>query len=257
MVYALTQASETGWTASSTLTSFAISIVLLASFVFNESRAPHPLVPLSIFRIRNVVGGNLIMIPIVAGALGMFFFLSLYVQNVLHYSPVMSGLSFLPIPILLGIISYNTPRLLGKFGFKPLVVVGTGLVATGVFIMSFLGANSSYWFHLLPAFIILAFGFGISFVAITVASTSGVPSHEAGLASGLINTSQQVGGALGLAILAVVANTATSGALAAGESPANAAVHGFQQVFLTSTGLVVIAFIVAIFIIRTPKTQLK
>jgi EmrB/QacA subfamily drug resistance transporter len=255
LVYALTLASQSGWTASATLVSFGISVLLLGAFIFNETKAKHPLIPLAIFRIRNVTGGNLMMVPVMAGALGMFFFLSLYVQNVLHYSPVKSGLSFLPLPILLGIISYNVPRLLGRFGFKPLVVVGVGLVVIGVFLISLLNANSSYWFHMLPAFIILSFGFGTSFVAITVASTSGVPHHEAGLASGLINTSQQIGGALGLAILAVVANTTTASALAAGQSAVEASVHGYQQAFLTATGLVVIAWLIGIFIIHTPNTK--
>ncbi len=197
------------------------------------------------------------MLLVVAGALGMFFFLSLYVQNVLHYTPAMSGLAFLPLPILLGIISYNVPRLLGKFGFKPLVIAGTGLTTIGIFIISFVDTNSSYWFHLLPAFVILAFGFGISFVAITVAATTGVPADKSGLASGLINTSQQIGGALGLAILAVVANTATTAALSAGQNITEATVHGYQQAFLTSTVLIVIALLVAIFVIRTPASLKK
>lgn len=257
LVYALTLASGSGWTASHTLISFGISIALLAAFIFNETRVKHPLMPFSIFRIRNVVGGNLIMLPIVAGAMGQFFFLSLYVQNILKYPPILSGLCFLPIPIVIGVISYQAPKFLGKFGFKPLTIVGTGLVTLGVFLISFLGTNSSYWMHILPAFIILAVGFGISFVAITVAATAGVPPEEAGLASGLINTAQQVGGALGLAILAVVANNATAKATAAGKSVADASVYGYQQAFLTAAGLIFIAFLIAIFVIQSPKPQKK
>jgi EmrB/QacA subfamily drug resistance transporter len=253
LVYALTLASRKGWTDEFTLMSFALSILLLCLFVYNESRVKHPLMPLSIFRIRNVVGGNLLMLPVVAGALGMFFFLSQYVQNVLQYSPVMSGLCFLPIPIIIGIISYQAPRLLERFGFKPLTIVGTGLVTIGVLLISFLNTGSSYWFHLLPAFFTLAVGFGISFVAITVAATTGVPPHESGLASGLINTSQQVGGALGLAVLAVVANTATKTAIAHGQSMTDASVQGYHQAFLTATVLSFVAFLVAIFVIRAPS----
>lgn len=255
LVYALTLASRSGWAAAPTLTALAGSVVLLAAFIFNESRVKHPLIPLGIFKIRNVVGGNLIMLPVVAGGLGTFFFMSLYVQNVLHYSPVLSGLSFLPIPIIIGIVSYNTPRLLGRFGFKPLMVTGISFIMTGIFLFSTLGIGSSYWGHLLPAFIILGVGFGISFVSITVASTSGVPADKSGLASGLINTSQQIGGALGLAILAVVANTVTAGALAHGQSLAQATVQGYQQAFLTSTVLIVIALLIAIFVIKTPNKR--
>lgn len=255
LVYALTLASQFGWSAQSTLMSFGASIVLIAAFLFNEIKSRHPLVPLSIFRIRNVVGGNLVILPVVAGALGNFFFLSLYIQNVLKYPPVLSGLCFLPVPIIIGVVSYHAPRFLGKFGFKPMVIFGTSLIAIGIFWISFLGIGSSYWTHILPAFVILAVGFGISFVAITVAATSGVPADKSGLASGLINTSQQIGGALGLAVLAVVANTTTKAALASGQSQALATVHGYQQAFFTATVLIVIAWLVAIFVIRTPQMK--
>ena len=252
-VYALTLVSQIGWTVNSTLLSLGVSIFLLAVFVINETRVKHPLVPLSIFRIRNVTGGNLIMLPIVAGALGMFFFLSQYIQNILHYPPILSGLCFLPIPIIIGIISYQAPRLLGRFGFKPMAIVGTGFTTVGIFSISFVNTTSSYWTHLFPAFVLLAMGFGISFVAITVAATSGVPHEEAGLASGLINTSQQIGGALGLAILAVVANSTTIAATKSGMNVIDASVRGYQQAFLTATALIAIAFLVSIFVIKAPK----
>lgn len=257
LVYALTLATQGGWTSIATVAAFTTSIVLIGSFLFNETKSKHPLVPLSIFRIRNVIGGNLIMLPIVAGALGQFFFLSLYVQNILHYSPIVSGLSFLPVPLIIGVISYNVPRFLGKFGFKPLAIVGVGLATLGVFIISFLNSGSSYWFHLFPAFIILATGFGIAFVAITVAATSGVPADKSGLASGLINTSQQIGGALGLAILAIVATTATAGAQQTGLSLTEATISGYQQAFRTATVLMALAWLVTIFVIRTPKNTEK
>lgn len=253
LVYALTLASEVGWTAMATLISFGVSIALLSVFLFNETKVKHPLVPLRIFKIRNVVGGNLIMLPIVAGALGQFFFLSLYVQNVLQYPPILSGLSFLPIPLIIGTISYNAPKIMAKFGFKPLMVTGISLVTIGVFLISLLGSTASYWIQIFPAFLILATGFGLSFLSITIAATSGVDYHEAGLASGLISTSQQVGGALGLAILAVVAHNATTQALAAGKSVIDSNVVGYQQAFLTASVLIFIALLIAIFVIRTPK----
>lgn len=255
LVYGLTLASESGWGNSFTLTVFGVSIAMIAAFIFNETRSKHPLVPLSIFKIRNVSGGNLMMLPIVAGALGMFFFCSLYVQNILKFTPVQSGLAFLPVPILIGAISFQAPRLLGKFGFKKLAIAGVALTTTGTFIMSFLQTDSSYFFHMLPAFLVLASGFGLSFVAITVASTSGVPGDEAGLASGLINTSQQIGGALGLAILAVVAHTATIVATAGGASMEVASMAGYKQAFLTASGLMFLALLIAIFVIQAPKSK--
>jgi len=255
LVYALTLASESGWTNTITLGSLTVSFLMIAAFIFNESKVSHPLVPLSIFRIRNVSGGNLIMMPIVAGALGMFFFCSLYVQNILRFSPVQSGLSFLPVPLIIGSIAFQAPKLLKRFGFKILVMTGVLLASTGTFLMSLLNVDSSYLFHMLPAFIILACGFGLSFVAITVAATSGVPKHEAGLAAGLINTSQQIGGALGLAILAVVAHSATVAALSSGVSGDLAIMVGYKRAFLTASGLMIVAFLIAVFVIKTPRTR--
>lgn len=253
LVYALTLAVQLGWTAKSTLLAFGISMVLLAVFVLNEMRAKHPLMPLSIFKIRNVAGGNLIMLPIVAGALGNFFFVSLYIQNILKYEPFITGLAFLPIPIIIGIISTRTPVLIGRFGLKPLAVAGIALVAIGIFSMTFLTPESSYFTQILPGFLVLAVGFGISFVSITVIATSGVPAHEAGLASGLLNTAQQIGGALGLAVLAVVASAGTQSALAAGQDPLLASMSGYRQAFLVASILIAIALLVAVFVIKMPK----
>jgi EmrB/QacA subfamily drug resistance transporter len=255
LVYGLTVASSSGWTAPSTLISFTSSIVLLAAFLFNETKSKHPLVPLGIFRTRNVVGGNLMLLPVMAGAMGQFFFLSQYIQEVLKYPPSQSGLSFLPIPLIIGVISYNSPKLLGKFGFKPLLIVGTCLITAGIFLMSFIGTDTQYFTHLLPAFILLACGFGITFVSITVAATSGVAPDKSGLVAGLINTAQQIGGALGLAILAMVARSATVSSLAAGQTATQAAVQGYHYAFLTASALMVVALMVGIFIIRTPAKK--
>ncbi len=257
LVYALTLVAQFGWTAKSTLISLGVSIVLLAAFMFNEARVKHPLLPLGIFRNRNISGGNLIMLPVVAGALGLFFFISLYVQNVLHYSPSLSGLSFLPLPIIIGAISIQAPRLLNRFGFKPLLITGTSLMIIGTFWLSFLTSTSTYVTNLLPAFLVLAPGMGLSFVAVTVAATSGVPDEEAGLASGLINTSQQLGGALGLAILTVVATTTTTADVASGKVLAQATMHGYQLAFLCSAALMVLALLVSIFVIRTPQVTIQ
>jgi MFS family permease len=254
LVYALTLVSQVGWSDKSTLMTLGASVILLAAFLFNETRVKHPLMPLTIFRSRNVSGGNLVMLPVVAGAIGLFFFISLYIQNVLHYSPSLSGLSFLPLPIIIGIISLQAPRLLNRFGFKPLLITGTSLMIIGTFLLSFLTPVSSYVTNLLPAFLILALGMGLSFVAVTVAATSGVPDQETGLASGLINTSQQLGGALGLAVLTVVASTTTAADESRGKALAQASMHGYQMAFLCSAALMMVALLVSVFVIRTPKT---
>lgn len=253
LVYALTLATSNGWGSVATLGTLFGSVMLLIAFLLNEARSKHPLVPLSIFRIRNVSGANLVMLPVMAGALGTFYFMSLYIQNVLQYSPIISGVAFLPLPVIIGILSYYAPRLLMKYGFKALMVTGIALITIGTFLLSFVSADSSYWISLLPPFLILASGFGISFIAVAVAATTGVPGNEAGLASGLINTSQQIGGALGLAILAVVASSVTKTGLVDGQTMAQASVHGYQQAFLWAAALMVISLIIAIFVIHAPK----
>jgi MFS family permease len=164
----------------------------------------------------------------------------------------LSGLSFLPIPIIIGLVSTRAPQLVDRFGFKPLMVFGITLVAVGTFTLSFLTAESSYWTHLLPAFIAMGIGFGVAFVAITIAATSGVPDEESGLAAGLINTSQQIGGALGIAVLAVVASSSIRADLAKGVDPVLANVDGYQQAFVWATAMIVAALFVAIYVIQAP-----
>ncbi len=255
LVYALTLASRSGLADSATLISLAVSLVLLVAFFLNEKRSKHPLVPFSIFRSRNVSGGNLVMLPVVGASLGVGFFASLYIQNVLRYSPSMSGLSFLPIPIIIGVVSTRAPGLIGRFGFKSMLVVGTALIALGVFLMSLWRADSSYFSQLFPAFVILAVGDGLAFVALTVAATTGVRPDQTGLASGLVNTSQQVGGALGLAVLAEVASSIISSDLGAGRSLAQANLHGYQQAFFYAAMMLVLALVIIIFVIRSPKSK--
>jgi MFS family permease len=161
------------------------------------------------------------------------------------------------LPTIIGIISLQAPRLLNRFGFQPLLITGVSLMIIGTFLLSFLTPTSSYVTNLLPAFLILALGMGLSFVAVTVAATSGVPDHEVGLASGLINMSQQLGGALGLAVLTVVASTTTAADVANGKVLAQASMHGYQMAFLCSAALMVVALLLSIFVIRTPKTTIQ
>lgn len=248
LVYALVEAPAWGWTSFNTLGLLALSVVLLAGFIVNESKAKHPLMPLSIFKIRNVSGANLMMVPVTAGLMGMFFFVSLYIQGTLQYSPLLTGLSFLPIPILIGISSTLAPRLVAKVGFKPLLITGTALLTLGTFLLSFVSVDGTYLTSVLPGLLIMALGAGITFVSVSVAATSGVPSHEAGLASGLLSTSQQMGGALGLAILSGVA-TATATAQT-GMSFAEASVAGYRAAFLAASIFTAIALVIAVFVIR-------
>ena len=251
LVYGLTEAPHWGWNSPGTIGFMALAAALLGGFLWNESKVSHPLVPLSIFNIRNVSGANAMSMPIMAGMLGMFFLLSYYIQSVMKYNPVEAGLAFLPFPITLAVVSNIVPRLVPKFGFKPFLITGTVLLSGGLLWLSHLSLESVYTTGILPAIFLMAAGMGMSFVSVSIAATSGVPANEAGLASGLLNTSQQMGGALGLAILAGVASSVTQ---SSGQNPIEALVHGNTTAFAVASGFTIFALILAIAVIRTPKT---
>lgn len=262
LVYALTKAPEWGWTDGSTLLWFAGVIVALAAFVWNESKAKHPLVPLNIFRNRNLTGTNLIMMPLMAAMMAMFFFVSLYVQTVMNYSPVMSGLSFLPVTFIIGIVATNLSKHVGKIGYKPILVIAPLFVAAGLFLLGQIPVDGSYWINVFPGLALTAMGMGATFVTATIAATSGVPGDEAGLASGIFNTSQQIGGALGLAVLSGVAASHTTNALKElGHQPsmaelAQALVGGWHIAFFAGLGFAVLASLAAIVIIKQRKGEI-
>ncbi len=253
MVLAFSQAPSWGWLDIKTLGVLAASLVLMAGFLYNESRVRHPLMPLSIFKIRNVSGANMMMAPIYAGMLGAFFLSTLYVQNVLHYSPVRAGLSFLPFPIILGFMSTRIPKLVARYGFKPFLIAGPLVVALAMIMLSRLPVDGNYLLNILPTFVLMPFGMGMTIMPIIAAATSGVPAHESGLASGLISTSQQMGGALGLAILSGIAAsvTAASGSLGA----VGALVHGFDRAILVAVVFMLFAATLAVTVIRQPQRQ--
>ena len=259
LVYGLVEAPSHGWTALSTLTYFGISALLLAFFVWNEQRVEHPLVPFKIFRIRNVTAANLVQMPIIAGMFSTFFFCTLYAQQVLGFSPVKTGLSFLAVPISIAISATNVPRLVKRIGFKPILMVAPLITATALFWLAHVRVDGNYWRDLLPGFILLGLGMGATFIAITIAATSGVHGKETGVASGLLNTSQQVGGAIGLAVLTGVA---TSAAMRYVQNlttapnqltPLAAEVHGFHVAFYTASGFLVSAAILATILLKQPK----
>ena len=248
LVYAFSRAPAEGWTSITTLGTTALALALLGGFVWNEARSSHPLMPLSIFRIRNVSAANLIMAPVVAGMFGMFFLSSLFIQGVLLYSPVMTGLSFLPFPLILGIVSSTVPRFVSRYGYKPFIVTGLIFAAAGLGWMARVPLEASYFFDLLPTFVLMPIGLGMLFMPAIAAATAGVPPQEAGLASGLINTSLQMGGALGLSIFASVATSVT----AAATSPASteALVQGYRYAFLTGLAFMLLALVLAVTLIR-------
>lgn len=263
LVYGIVEAPNHGWTATSTMLYFAAAALLFAFFVWNELRAKYPLVPFHIFRIRNVVGANLTMMPIVAGMFSSFFFISLYAQTVLGFSPVKTGLSFLATPVVIALTATNIPRLIKKTGFKPILMVAPLFTGAALFWFAHVRVNGTYWHDIFPGFILLGIGMGATFIAITIAATSGVPHRESGLASGILNTSQQVGGAIGLAILTGLASSTAMNFITehlqngTKFNPLEAQVHGYHVAFYVASCFMIGASILATVLLKQKKVTGK
>lgn len=260
LVYGLTKAPTYGWAAGSTLALFGMSALLLVIFVINESRVKHPLVPLHIFKLKNVAAADIMQLCVAAGLYSTFFFSTLYFQDVLNYSPVKTGFAFLPIPIAIAAMASNAPRLIKKVGYKPILTIAPLLTAVGLFWLAHLPLKGGYFSHLLPGMLLMGMGLGFTFVSVLIAATSGVPGHLSGLASGIINTAQQVGGSIGLAILTGVAATVTARYLSVIKHPtaadvSKASVHADHIGFYISCIFSLFASLLAIFFIRQVKTK--
>lgn len=251
LVFLISEAPIWGIFSLASIGLLIVTIALLAAFVYNESKSKHPLVPLSIFKVRNVVGANLMMAPVAATMFGNFFLLSLYIQTVMHYSPVLTGLSFLPFPIIMGYTSTRVSKWVSQYGYKRFLIVGPVLVALSMGLLSWLPVNGNYFINLLPSVLLMPFGIGITVMPIIAAATSGVRSNESGLASGLINTSQQMGGALGLSVLSGVAASVTT--LLQHYGSLQASVYGYDRAFFVSVGFMIFATILAIVVIKQKR----
>lgn len=255
IVYGLSKAPTDGWTSKSVLYFILGGIALLIAFVINEFYAKHPLMPLELFKIRNLAGGNLAFLVISCTLFSMFFFLTLYVQKVLGYSPVRSGFSFLPITFIIGITSAVISKVVNKFGYKIFLALGPLILSTGLFILSkSLKVGGDYWTAVFPGLAICAMGMGFSFISGTLAATSGVPKHFSGLASGLLNTSQQVGGAVGLAVLSALAfTTAKNDLMSRTMTPVQATVHGYTSALHLGAILGLFASLAVIIFVKNIK----
>ncbi|MER6344672.1 MFS transporter [Streptomyces sp. NPDC001595] len=209
LVYGFIRAAEEGWRDSVTVTSFSVAVVLLLAFVFIEMRAKEPITPLKMFTHRNRAGTYVIMLSLAAAMFGMFFYIVLFVQNVLGYSPIKAGAAFLPVTVAIVIGAGLSQRFLPVLGPKPFMMVGSACVVVGLIWQTFISPDSSYVGGVLGPMLVFGFGMGLNFVTATVTAVSGVAPHEAGAASGLLNATQQVGGSLGLSILTTVFGTAS------------------------------------------------
>ncbi len=253
-VYTLSHAHEWGWTSSFVLMGGGIALALLIAFLINEGLAKHPVMPLRFFRIGNVGAALSVQLPVTAALFAMFFFMSLYVQNLIKFTPLETGLAFLPTSLTVAISAILAPRVIARFGFKTVLTIAPLLMATGLYIFGHVAIDSTY-IDFLPGLLITAVGMGMSFVSITIAATSGVLGHQSGLASGLITTAQQIGGSLGLAILSSVAAQKTADMLAssADHTPhalAPALLEGFHSAFYLGSCFAVGASIIALLFIR-------
>jgi predicted MFS family arabinose efflux permease len=250
-VYDIVKASQYGWTSGRTLGLAAAAVALLAGFVVIELRSRAPLVDLSIFRKRSLAISNVAMMLFAAGLFGTFYFTTLYLQNIHGDTPLRTGVSLLPFPIMIAVASVLAQMLLRTLGVRPILFTGLGVAAAGLFWLSGLPASSSYLADVFPAIAVMGFGIGFTFSPLILIATTGVADDEAGLASGLVNTSQQVGGALGLAILASLAAGRTNGALAAGVGHAQSLVDGYTRAYMVAGGFAIGALVLVAALIRS------
>jgi EmrB/QacA subfamily drug resistance transporter len=255
LVYGLVKAPQYGWASTDTLLLLGGSAALLAGFVFNELRSKQPLVPFSIFRIHNLRGANMVQLPVTASMFSMFFFLTLYIQNVLGYSPIRTGFAFLPVTFIIGIGSAIISKEVSKIGYKIPMIIGPLLLAAGLLYFSRLPIEGHYLTDVLPGLAVMACGLGFMFVSTTIAATSGVPHDKSGLASGILNTSQQIGGALGLAILTGVFAAQSKEAALNGANAVTAQVSGFHEAFFVGAGFAFLASLLAVFTIKQVKGE--
>ncbi|GHE06810.1 MFS transporter [Streptomyces alanosinicus] len=280
LVYGFIRASENGWRDGLTLGSFGAALMLLIAFVLTETRAKEPITPLRMFADRNRWGTYVIMLSLAAAMFGMFFYIVLFVQDVLGYSAIEAGLAFLPVTVAIAVGAGLSQRFLPALGPRPFMMAGTGLVAIGLIWQTFIRPDSSYLGGVLGPMLVFGFGMGLNFVTATVTAVSGVASHEAGAASGLLNAMQQVGGSLGLSILTTVFGSAAKDEakkqlpkFLTGSSPEQKAqfakthqlpapwghevlAHGISTAFVPAAAMAGAAFLTALLVIRVRKSDL-
>jgi EmrB/QacA subfamily drug resistance transporter len=250
MVYALVDANNAGWGSTQTIGLLALAALLFVAFVVIEMRSKDPVVPFGIFRSRTITGANVAGLLIGASLFSMFFFISLYMQQVLGYSAIHAGLSYLPLALTIIVAAGVASQLTTRIGFKPVLATGMVFIGAGLIWFSQVSVGGSFLADILGPSLLAAAGLGLVFVSDTIAAVSGVPDREAGLASGLINTSQQVGGALGLAVLSTIANSVTGSA----HNPA-ALTDGFQSAFLGGAGIAILGLAATLILIRSRDSR--
>ena len=255
LVYAVTQAGQEGWLAGETLVSFGIAAALLAGFVGWELRHPDPLMRFGILRTSTVSGANVAGFILGTALFSMFLMLTLYMQQVLGYSPMRTGVAYLAVAGTAVVWSGVAAQLVTRIGVKPVMVVGMSTLTGGLVYFTQVSAGGSYATDLLPGFLLIGVGLGFSFVPISIAALAGVEAAEAGLASGLINTSQQIGGAIGIAALSSIATSRTEDAVGSGVALSTALVDGFSAAFLVGAIIAAVGIISVLVLIRRDELE--
>ena len=250
LVFALTRAPTVGWGSAQVIGSFVGSAILLGAFVVIESRSRSPLVPLGIFKRRTLTGANVIGFLLGAAIFGNFFLLSLYMQQILGFSAIKTGVGYLALALTVVVASGIAQALVTRLGVKPVLATGMILIAAGEGYFTQISVNGSYFADLFPGFILLGVGMGFCFVPISIAALAGATSREAGLQSGLINTMQQIGGAVGLAILITVATTRTNHLLSSGVPHAEASTRGYSLAFWVGVGLALVGLAATLLLLK-------
>jgi EmrB/QacA subfamily drug resistance transporter len=251
-VYTIVEAAEYGWASVHTFGFGAVAVVLIAAFVARQSTAAYPLVPLRLFRSRNISGANVAQALTLAGLFGMFFLGALYLQRVLDYDPIEIGLAFLPVAVAIGTLSLGvSARLNLRFGARAVLLAGLTFITLGLLLFTRVPVDGDYLVDVLPVMVVLGLGGGLAIPALTSLAMSGATPGDAGLTSGLFNTTQQVGGALGLAVLATMSTSRTDQLVDDGQSTKAALTGGYHLAFAIGAGFVIAAMVIAAVVLRS------
>jgi EmrB/QacA subfamily drug resistance transporter len=250
-VYTILEVEQQGWGSTQTLALGGVSLALMAAFLLRQARVANPLMPLRLFRSRNVSGANLVQAFLVVGMFGMFFLGALYMQRILGYDALQVGLAYLPATLVMGTMSFRfSARLNLRYGPKATLIPSMAAIAAGLLLFARTPVDASYLADLMPPMVLIGLGAGLGFPSLMTLAMSGATPQDSGLASGLVNTSVQVGGAIGLAVLATLATERTDGLLADGESTAAALNSGYHLAYLVGAALVAVAIVVALLVLR-------
>jgi len=254
LVFALIRAPLVGWGSVQTILELAGAAAVLTAFALNERRTNNPLFPFSILRIKGLVAANVTQLVAFAGFLAIFFFVTLYMQEVLHFSPIQAGVAYLPVTAAFVISAGIASPLIARIGTRPVIVAGALIAAAGIYLLSHVPVHGAYTSDVLPGLITMPLGAGAVFVGVTIAANDGVPAHQAGLAAGLLTASRQVGSALGLAIFSAVATRRTQHELATRTPHAAALTAGYQRALLLASIFVLASAIIALRSSHTRET---